>query len=242
MAVRAFGYPFRAGALRCWIPAMLLVLVLPLVLVPLLGYTLAAIRLSAREPAAGPPALRLDRRLLRDGLLLLLALLALSAPFVLAAPATYSAVRASHLVYHLVYHPVLATHDAFFNAAYAGLVTAGLLLLPFSLVLLLLLPTNCAAFAVTGRARDLFDPVAAGRRVAASFLAWNLVTVVIATGWAIALAGAGLLCAGFIPAAVYAMLVTAHAVAILAPADSDQEGRPVGRQSPPAGAEDASAR
>lgn len=234
MAARAFGYPFRAGALRSWMPAMLLVLVLPLGLVPLLGYTVAAIRLSAREPAAGPPALRLDRRLLSDGLLLLLALLALSAPFALAAPATYSTVLTSHLV--------PATHDAFFDAAYAGLATAGLLLLPFALLLLLLLPTNCAAFAVSGRPRDLFDPVAAGRRVAASFMAWNLTTVVIVTGWAIALGGACLLCAGFIPAAVYAMLVTAHAIAILAPADPAREGSPAGDQSPAAGAEDASAR
>lgn len=210
-AARAFAYPFRRGALRAWIPALLLVLVLPLGLVPLLGYTVCAIRASAADPAAAPPRFRLDRRLLRDGLLVLGALLLLALPFAVAAPAVYSGIRSAHVFPD--------TGEAFFDAAYAGVATGMLVLLPWAFALLLVAPANLAWFAVSGRPRDLLDPVAAGRRVRGAFMAWNLVTVVMVSAWAIAGVGT-LLCVGAIPGAVYAMLVTAHATAILAPGEA----------------------
>lgn len=222
-AARAFGYPFRSGALRAWAPAMVLVVVLPLGLVPLLGYCVRAIRTSAADPQAPPPSLRPDRRLFTDGLLLLLALAVLALPFVAAAPGTYATIRGSRLL--------PATGDAFFDALYAGTATAFVILLPWALALLAIGPANTAAFAVTGRPRDLFDPIAAGRRVRAAFAAWNLVTAVVVTTWLIVLAGAAILCVGFIPAAVYAMLVSAHATAVLCPRPAPQrrtEAAPAG--------------
>ncbi len=214
---RAFGYPFRPGAARTWIPAMFCMLLLPLGLVPLLGYTARAIRVSAADPESAPPSMRLDRRLLSDGVRLLLAMLLLALPFLLAAPAVYAAIERSGVF--------AAGADAFFNAAYTGTATAFMLLLAWALAFFFLGPPNIAAFAITGRLRDLLDPIAAGRRVRQALIDWNLVTVVVATSWTIAILGAALLCVGVIPAAVYAMLVTAHATSTLAPRDDQTSGQ-----------------
>jgi hypothetical protein len=216
--------------MRTWIPAMLCMLVLPLGLVPLLGYTARAIRVSASDPDLGPPSMRLDRRLLSDGLRLLLAMLLLALPFLLAARAVYSIVKGSGVF--------VGSGDPFVDAVYSGTATAFLLLLPWALAFLVLGPPNIAAFAITGRLRDLLDPVAAGRRVRLALADWNLVTVVVVTGWTIAILGAAGFCVGVIPAAVYAMLVTAHATSVLAPRAS-QEDRQEGRQDAGHGARQA---
>src|SRR2546430_8863364 len=109
------------------------------------------------------------------------------------------------------------THDAFFVRA-SALLAAGLVLaIPWGLLLLLWSPANVAAYCLTGSARDLFDPVRAVSRVREGFLEWNLASAAIVTGWALGFAATGLLCAGFLPGAFYAILVSAYATASLAP-------------------------
>ena len=104
--------------------------------------------------------------------------------------------------------PALASFDAH---VLAGLI----LLLPWGLVALVLLPHATATFAATGRRRDLFDLGAAIRGVRTDFATWNVAVAAIVTGWAIGIACVGLLCVGLVPGVFYAILVSAHASAAL---------------------------
>jgi uncharacterized protein DUF4013 len=206
----ALAYPLRRGAGRAWLFGLPLLLLFPLTFVLVFGYALQATRASLADPASPPPQLRLDGRLLREGALTSALVAALTLPF--AALAWMGGGAMSNVLH--------ATGDAFFNRAY-GLLAAGLLIaIPWGLLLLLLLPPNVAAYCVSGRLRDLLDPVLAFRRVSERFLDWNLATVAMVTGWLLGFAAVGLLCVGFLPGAFYAILVSAHATASLAPRTS----------------------
>jgi Protein of unknown function (DUF4013) len=204
----AFTYPFRAGAGR-WLAGSLLVFLWPLAVVPLLGYATAAVRSSAADPAAAPPAWRVDGRLLRDGAWTALAVALFSAPFVVAwwpLSGAFSG-RIAH------------TGEPLLDRIY-GVVAAGLALaLPWGAVLLVQMPPASARFATAGRARDLFDVAASFRAVRENYAAWNLAVAAIVTGWVGGLLVGSLCCVGVLPGAFYAILVSAHASAALAPTD-----------------------
>jgi len=50
----SFSFPFRRGAGRAWLIGIPLLLLLPLGVVPLLGYAVAVVRSAAADPDAGP--------------------------------------------------------------------------------------------------------------------------------------------------------------------------------------------
>jgi hypothetical protein len=182
------------------------VLLLPLSFVPLLGYAIAATRAAELDPSTGPPAWRLSRRLLAEGILTSAALLIVALPFALAfIPLS------SWLFYIHLYRSTDPAVTQFFAQVLATCVLA----LPAGLVLLLVMPNATAAFAATGRPRDLFDPVRAVGGLRRDFATWNLAAAAIVTAWAIGLAGAGLFCVGLVPGVFYAILVSAHASAAL---------------------------
>ena len=62
----AFLYPFRKGRGRAWLVGLPLLVLLPLGVIPLLGYTVAVVRASSADPAAGPPGWSPLPRLLRE--------------------------------------------------------------------------------------------------------------------------------------------------------------------------------
>jgi len=173
-----------------------MVLFLPLLFIPLLGYAVAATRAAETDPSQGPPRFRLSARLLSDGLWTSLAVMLIALPFALAWNPLASALRG------------LGEPNAHVIAFLA-------LALPWGLVSLLLMPHSAAAFAATGSPRDMFNFAAAVRRLRRDFMTWNVVAAAIVTGWAIGLACAGLLCAGIVPGVFYAILVSAHAAAAL---------------------------
>ena len=202
----AFGYPFRRGAGRAWAIGLPLVVVLPIGLVPLLGYAIAAVRASAIDAAAPPPPWTPLRRLLADGVLAALLLAALTLPFTLLAwvfaPAATGAIA-----------PLLG--DPFLRSAFGALIAGALVAFPWGCLLLLVVPGVLARFARSGAARDLFD---LGRGVAvvrARFATWNLVVVAIVTAWALGIAAAGLACIGIVPGVLFALLASSHATAAL---------------------------
>jgi hypothetical protein len=205
----AFGYPFRKGRGRGWLVGVLLLIVLPLGVVPLLGYSIAVVRASIADPAAGPPGWTPLRRLLREGFLLALVLALLTAPFGLLAWVLADPVRGA-----------LAgiLQDGFLRTTVPAVVAAALAALPWGILLLVLMPPATARFAASGRAWDLIDFAAAFRLLRQRFPAWNLVVVAIVTAWAVGLAGLGLALVGVIPGIFYALLVSSHATASLADA------------------------
>jgi hypothetical protein len=203
----ALSYPLRRGAGGAWLIGLPLLLLFPLTFVLVFGYALQATRASLADSESPPPRPHLDGRLLRDGALTFALVAALTLPFV--ALVWFGGDAMSNVL-----HP---TGDAFFNRAYGLLAATLLIAIPWGLLLLLLLPPNVAAFCASGRLRDLIDPVLAFRRVSERFLDWNLATVAMVTGWLLGFAALGLLCVGFLPGAFYAILVSAHATASLAP-------------------------
>ena len=84
-AAGAFSFPFRPGARRAWLIGITLLILLPLGVVPLLGYTVAVTRSAAADPQAGPPPWSPLSRLLADGFLVALLIGVLTAPFLLLA-------------------------------------------------------------------------------------------------------------------------------------------------------------
>jgi hypothetical protein len=98
---------------------------------------------------------------------------------------------------------------------YAHTVALFLLALPWGLLLLIHVPHATARFAHSGRGVDLFDLPASIGAVRRDFTTWNLAAAAMVTGWAIGLAGVGLLCLGIVPGVFYAILVSAHASAAL---------------------------
>jgi len=196
LVAESFAWPFRGSWRSAWVAGVVVVLFLPLLFLPLLGYAIAATRAAETDPSQGPPPFRLSVRLLADGLWASLAVLLVALPFALVLNPLASALHAlgepsAHVV-------------AFFALA-----------LPWGLVSLLLMPHCTAAFAGTGNPRDMFNFAAALRRLRRDFITWNVAAAAIVTGWAIGLACAGLLCVGIVPGVFYAILVSAHAAAAL---------------------------
>jgi hypothetical protein len=205
----AFGYPFRPGGGRAWLVGLPLLVFFPLGLVPLLGYSVAVVRASIADPAAGPPGWSPLPRLLREGLSLALVLAVLSAPFGFLAWGLTAPVRGALTG---------VLDDPFLRATVPAVVAGTLAALPWGILLLVLMPPATARFAASGRALDLLDVPAAVRLLGRGFPAWNLVVVAIVTAWAVGLAGLGLALVGVIPGVFYALLVSSHATATLADA------------------------
>jgi Protein of unknown function (DUF4013) len=204
----SFGFPFRRGAGRAWLIGIPLLILLPLGLVPLLGYAVAVVRSAAADPEAGPPPWRPLPRLLAEGLLVALVIALLTAPFGLLAAAL--TVPAGALL--------AAVSDPFLRGGLALVIAGAVAALPWGILLLVLMPPATARFASSSRYRDLLDAPAAVRTVRGRFPAWNLAVVAIVTAWAIGLSGVGLALVGVVPGVLYAMLVSAHATASLADA------------------------
>ncbi|MDQ6918130.1 MAG: DUF4013 domain-containing protein [Candidatus Dormibacteraeota bacterium] len=204
----SFGFPFRRGAGRAWLIGVLLLLLLPLGLVPLLGYTVAVVRSAAADPEAGPPPWRPLPRLLSEGLLLAVVIAGLTAPFALLALALSA--PAGRLLGEVA--------DPVVRDGLALVISGAVAALPWGILLLVLMPPATARLARSGRHTDLLDVPAALRTVRRRFPAWNLAVVAIVTAWAIGLSGVGLLLVGVVPGVLYAMLVSAHATASLADA------------------------
>jgi hypothetical protein len=107
------------------------------------------------------------------------------------------------------------SNDPVVSELFAKVLAVCILALPWGLVMLLVMPHATAAYAASGRVRDLFDPGQAVRRLSRDFATWNLAAAAIVTGWAIGLACAGLFFVGLVPGVFYAILVSAHASAAL---------------------------
>ena len=216
----SFAWPFRGDWKSTWLPGLLATLLLPVAFIPLLGYAIAATRAAEADPAKGPPRWALSTRLLTDGLWTSIAVTLLTAPFVLAINPVAARLDEAH-VWHV--------SDTALSQLYARVVATFILTLIWGLVVLLFMPHATARFAHTGRPWDLFHfrrsvDLAFGR----DFATWNLVAAAIVTGWAIGLACVGLFCIGLVPGIFYAILVSAHACAVL------ESNQPKGK-NPPAG-------
>lgn len=190
---------------------MIAILFLPLTFVLVLGYAVAAVRQADEHPGQGPP----PWRLYPGGDWVALALLLLTAPFVLVGIFVSSALHISALWHS---SGTLLDVESFTAAAL-------ILALPWGIVVLLLMPHATARYAATHRARDLFDFPESLRSVRRDFAAWNVTIAAIVTAWAIGLACAALFCVGLVPGLYYAILVSAHATAALQPEGSDQPAR-----------------
>jgi hypothetical protein len=79
------------------------------------------------------------------------------------------------------------------------------------------MPSASVRFAASGRGRDLFDVAASLRGIRERYAVWNLTVVGIVTAWIVGLLGSALCCVGVLPGVFYAILVSAHASAALAP-------------------------
>lgn len=99
-------------------------------------------------------------------------------------------------------------------AVLPGLLPALAALLLWGLLAILLGPPALARFAAAGRPLDLFDLPGALKLVRRRFAAWNLVTSISITGWALAAVTAAT-CLGAPLGVFYGILVTAHACARL---------------------------
>lgn len=173
-----------------------MVLLLPVLFIPLLGYAVAATRAAERDPSHGPPAWGLSLRLIVDGSWTTLAIAITMFPFALAWNPLADALPVSDFI-----------------TAHAIALLA--LALPWGLLVLLLMPHATASYASTGDVHDLFDIAASVRGVRRDFATWNAVVAAVVTGWALGLACIGLLCVGIVPGIFYAILVSAHATAAL---------------------------
>ncbi len=206
VVAESFSWPVRGDWKSRWLPGLLSVLLLPIAFIPLLGYAIAATRSAEVDPAMGPPKWTLSSRLLSDGFWTSLAVVTLTAPFVLFLN-PFAGMLFDARLWHLTDTPL--------SQPYAHVGAAFILALPWGLLLLIHMPHATAQFAHSGNARDLFDLPAAIRGVRHDFATWNLAAAAIVTGWAVGLACVGLLCAGLVPGVFYAILVSAHASAAL---------------------------
>ena len=185
---------------------IIMVLLLPIAFVPLLGYAVAATRSASTDPSAAPPRWTISPRLLTDGFWVALAVVLITLPFVLVLGPMAALIDQAHL---------WRVSDPALSSVYANLAAGFALALPWGFVLLLLMPHATVRFAATGRPLDLFDFPAALRGVTRDFATWNLAAAAIVTAWAVGLACVGLLCVGIVPGVFYAILVSAHASAVL---------------------------
>jgi hypothetical protein len=214
----SFAWPFRgAWGLRFAI-GTLAVLLLPIMFIPLLGYSIAATRHAQDNPAQPPPPWTLSGSLLTDGFWTAVVLLLLSVPFVVALNPLANAIGGAHLWPMGYAQPQVFPH---FEAAL-------LLALPWGLLLLILMPHGTSRFAATRRPGDLFDFPTTLRELKRVFPAWNLVAAAIVTAWVIAVACVGLLCVGLFPGVFYAILVSAYASATLHPPGPSGTNPPAG--------------
>jgi hypothetical protein len=205
--VGSFGWPFTGRRLTSWLIGSGLIIFLPITIVLVLGYAVEAVRASEMAPLQGPPSWRSLGRILRYGAWLTIALILLSAPFVLIWI----------LLAGSLGNPALWRSSGGLLEV-ESLVTAGLIVaLPWGIVLLVLMPHATDRFAVTQRPRDLFDFASSVRSVRREFAAWNLTVAAIVTAWAIGVACVALCCVGLAPGVFYAILVSAHATAALHP-------------------------
>ena len=195
---------------------MVAILFLPLTFVPVLGYAVAAVRAAGEQPGHGPP----PWRLYPGGHWVALALLLLTAPFVLVGIYISNAV---HIAAFWQSNGTLLDVESFIAAVL-------ILALPWGVVVLLLMPHATARYAATQRARDLFDFASSLRSVRRDFAAWNVTIAAIVTAWAIGLACAALFCVGVVPGVFYAILVSANATAALSSKSSQR--RPEGTDQP----------
>jgi Protein of unknown function (DUF4013) len=206
LVAKSFSWPFRGEWKSSWLPGLVTVLLLPIAFIPLLGYAVAATRAAELNATTGPPRWALSGRLLSDGFWTSLAVVLLSAPFVLLLNPLAELLFNAHL-WHL--------SDVPLSQLYAHVVAAFLLALPWGFLLLIHMPHATASFAHTGKARDLFDLPASIGAVRRDFATWNVAAAAIVTGWAVGLACVGLFCVGLVPGVFYAILVSVHASAAL---------------------------
>jgi hypothetical protein len=202
----SFAWPFRGDRLARWLIGTLMVLLLPIAFVPLLGYAVAATRAASADPSAAPPRWQLSARLLSDGFWVALAVVVITAPFVLVSGPIATLLDNAHL---------WRVSDPTLSHLYSSLAAGFALALPWGIMLLLLMPHATVRFAATGRPTDLFDFPSAIHGVGRDFATWNLAAAAIVTAWAVGLASVGLLCVGIVPGVFYAILVSAHACAAL---------------------------
>jgi hypothetical protein len=203
----SFAWPFRNRPAATWAIGLLAVLVLPVGLLPLLGYAVAATRAAEQTPGDGPPRWTFSARLLADGAWAALAVLLTLLPFA------------------LLWHPLGMLLGAALDPFYAHVTAALLLALPWGMLALVHMPHATSRFAATGDPRDMLDLAGAARGVRRDFQAWNLVAAVIVTAWAVVLACAAALCVGIVPGVFYAILVSAHAAAALQRPNKDLSTR-----------------
>src|SRR5262249_44839815 len=112
------------------------------------------------------------------------------------------------------WHP---TGDRFVDSANALVVAVAAVALPWGILMLTAVPPTVARFAMSGRPADLASLTAVIQAVRGRFADWNLGIVTITTSWLLAAAGLAVALLGVVPAAYYAMLVSAHAWAALSP-------------------------
>jgi hypothetical protein len=218
LVAASFRWPFQGAWLPRFAIGTLVVLFLPVTFIPLLGYAIGATRRAQDDSTQPPPAWRLSARLVTDGFWTAVVILVLSAPFIVALAPLASAIGGARLWLASYVQP----------EAYAHIVAALLLALPWGLLLLLLMPHRTSRFAATGRPRDLFDFTAGLRELKRDFPTWNLVAAAIVTAWVIAVACVGLLCVGLFPGIFYAILVSAYASATLHPPGATSTNPPTG--------------
>jgi hypothetical protein len=202
----SFSWPFRGQWKARWLPGLVAVLLLPVAFIALLGYAIAATRAAEQDPTTGPPKWAISGRLLSDGFWTSLAVLVLTAPFVLLLNPFADVLFDAHL---------WQINDVPVSRLYAHVVAGFVLALPWGLLLLAHMPHATARFAQSGSVADLFNLPASIRAVRRDFATWNVVAAAIVTGWAIGVACVGLLCFGLVPGLFYAILVSAHASAAL---------------------------
>ena len=206
--VSSFLYPFRDGGLLSrWLIGVTLVALLPLSSPLVFGYAVACLRAAACDPAAPPPPWRIGRRLLADGLWSALQAAVLTAPFALVAWPLAAALAG-------VWRP---TGSGSLDLALAWIAAVTVAALPWGVLMLLVVPPTLARFAVTGRPAALAGLGWVATCVRDRYAQWNLVLVGITTAWVLGAAGLALAGVGVVPGVFYAILVSAHACAALAP-------------------------
>jgi hypothetical protein len=206
--IASFLYPFRRdGRLGRWLVGVALVALLPVSFPLVFGYAVACIRASVQDPAAPPPRWRICWRLVTDGAWSALQAAVVTAPFAAGA----------WLLAGVLARAWRPSGDALPSPALAWVVAVTVAALPWGVLLLLVLPPTLARFAITGRPADLAALRCAVACVRGRYAEWNLVLVAVTTAWALAAVGLALAGVGIVPGAFYAILVSAHACAALAP-------------------------
>ncbi|HEY7202246.1 MAG TPA: hypothetical protein VIC57_18640, partial [Candidatus Dormibacteraeota bacterium] len=99
--------------------------------------------------------------------------------------------------------------------AWIAAVTAAAL--PWGVLMLLVVPPTLARFAMSGRPGDLVALSWVAACIRHRYAEWNLVLVAVTTSWSLAVGCVALLGVGVVAGAFYAILVSAHACAALAP-------------------------